>query len=160
MSQKDKISYKLMSEEDIKGVAEIEKECFSMPWSEQGFIDEMKVNGSVSIIAKCGDTVCGFINGRLAADVFYINNIAVTENFRQQGIAGKLLFALEVNLGESAKLITLEVRKSNTIAQTLYTNGGYEIVGVRKNFYEKPAEDAVLMTKTLLSIEEFENANL
>lgn len=160
MSQKDKISYKLMSEQDIEGVAKIEKECFSVPWSQQAFIDEMKVEGSVSIVAKCGDTVCGFINGRLAVDEFYMNNIAVTEDFRRQSIADKLLFALEVTLGESAKLITLEVRASNTIAQNLYAKNGYEKVGTRKNFYEKPTEDAVLMTKTLLSIEEFENSNL
>lgn len=160
MLQKDKITYKLMSEEDINGVAKIEKECFSVPWSEQAFIDEMKVDGSVSIVAKSGDSVCGFINGRLAAGEFYLNNIAVNEDYRKQGIAGKLLFALEINLGESAKLITLEVRKSNLAAQMLYTKNGYEIVGSRKNFYEKPTEDAVLMTKTLLTIEEFESANI
>lgn len=149
MTQKDKITYKLISEDDINGIAKIEKECFSQPWSEQSIRSEMEIDGSVFVVAKCGDTVCGYVNGRLATDEFYLNNIAVTESFRRQNIAEKLLFALEVNLGESAKFITLEVRKSNTIAQKLYTKCGFEIVGKRKNFYEKPSEDAILMTKKL-----------
>lgn len=146
MQPKDKIKYRLMTEDDVKGVSEIEKECFSQPWSLEAFKDELDNQAAVTIIARTDEKVVGFINGRMC-DGFYINNIAVNKDYRKSGVATKLLFALEVSLSDNAEFSTLEVRKSNTAAINLYKKNGYEQVGERKNFYEKPAENALLMTK-------------
>lgn len=146
MQQKDRIQYRIMTQDDVNGVAEIEKECFTMPWSEKAFSEELENKDAVTLIARTESEVVGFINGRIS-DGFYINNIAVKENYRKSGIASRLLFALEINLNGTTEFATLEVRKSNQPAINLYEKNDYKKVGERKNFYEKPTEDAVLMTK-------------
>ncbi len=147
MPQKDKVFIHEIKAENVPAVTVIEKECFSMPWSEKAFYDEIDIDCSVTLIAEKNTEICGFINGRISFDEFYINNIAVSQEFRRQKIGENLLLSLENMLDGKVKLITLEVRKSNIPAQKLYEKCGYIIVGERKNFYEKPTENAILMTK-------------
>lgn len=138
-----------MTTAHVCGVAKIEKECFSMPWSEQAFAIELEKPESLTFVALCDGEAIGFVNANIVLDEIYINNVAVTEKFRKKGVAQALLNALEQYADGKASFITLEVRATNIPAQALYKKCGYEVVGVRKNFYEKPTEDAVLMTKNL-----------
>lgn len=136
---------KNMEKSDVPFVAEIEKECFSMPWSEQAFYDELENPYGVTLVAVVEGTVAGFLNVRDVLGEIYINNIAVKRNYRRRGIAQKLLLELEKRAYD---FITLEVRESNESAIKLYEKMDYKRVGVRRNFYEKPTENAILMTKT------------
>lgn len=147
MLQKDKVSVRPMTSEDIKSVAEIENECFSMPWSEQAFKEELVFEGAYTFVAEYDSKVVGFINGRLVIDGFFINNIAVTESARQNNIGFMLIEYTHSVIKDRVLFSTLEVRTSNNPAIRLYTKSGYERIGVRRNFYEKPTEDAVIMTK-------------
>ncbi len=132
---------------DEVAIAQIEKECFSSPWSENA-ISEAIQNGAVFLVAeKCFDVV-GYVSLNTALDEGYINNIAVKTESRRQGIAGRLLKALDREAKElKLSFLSLEVRKSNRNAILLYEKAGYKNVGARKNFYTKPTEDAIIMTK-------------
>ena len=132
---------------DEKTIAEIEKECFSSPWSEKAITDAID-NGTRFLIAEKGFKTVGYVSINTALDEGYINNIAVKKEFRRQGIAEKLLKALDRKAKElSLAFLSLEVRQSNSGAIALYQMCGYKNMGVRKNFYDAPKEDAVIMTK-------------
>lgn len=149
MLPKDRIVVLPMTKNDIMQVAEIEKECFSMPWSVQAFELELEKTDAVTLVAHCESKVVGFVNVNIVLDEMYLNNIAVTSSYRGAGIGGILLKSLEEIARMRVSFITLEVRASNEAAKSLYQRSGFEIVGRRKNFYEKPLEDAILMTKHL-----------
>lgn len=148
--------YKQMQKEHLKAVSQIEKECFSRPWSEAAFYDELENPLSLTVVAIYTDsgkeqTVAGFVNVRIVSDEVYINNIAVSNEFRRKGIGNGLLLTLEeIVRRKKASFITLEVRESNSPAISLYTSLGYLTVGKRKKFYRDPVENAVLMTKNLI----------
>ncbi len=149
----DKILSRVNIREYVNGdeikIAALEKECFSSPWSETAITDAVS-NGTQFLIAEKGFDFAGYISLNTAADEGYINNIAVSKKFRRQGIAEKLLTVL-AKKAERQKLafLSLEVRESNAAAIKLYEKCGYENMGVRKNFYENPRENAIIMTKTM-----------
>jgi ribosomal-protein-alanine N-acetyltransferase len=147
MLQKDKLKIRHLEFSDIKSVAEIEKECFSMPWSEQAFEEELHLDTAICFVAHLNDEVAGFVNGRIVLDEFYINNVAVASRFRKKGIGEALINDLCDYIKHIVTFITLEVRESNIPAQNLYKKCGFKVVGKRKDFYEKPTENAILMTK-------------
>lgn len=132
---------------DITEIANIEKECFSSPWSEKAITDAVD-NGTVFLVAEAAFKVVGYVSFNYVLDEGYINNIAVKGQARNKGVAKKLLTALS-NKATDLKLsfISLEVRKSNTAAISLYNKCGYKDMGVRKDFYAHPKEDAIIMTK-------------
>ncbi len=131
--------------DDIKAMAEIERECIPEPWSVSSFEREFSARGSIFLAAVSeNDEICGFITANAVLDEINIYNIAVKEKFRRQGIAMALLCELDK---ENAEMINLEVRESNSAAIALYEKCGFEQVGMRKNFYSEPVENAVLMTK-------------
>lgn len=138
-----------MTEKDVKAVCEIEKECFSHPWSEDGIRQEL-FNGSARffVAEKMGRTV-GYMGMHIVLDECYIANVAVLPSNRRQGIAQRLLAnAVEISSGEGCSFISLEVRVSNGGAIALYEKNGFEKMGERKNFYQDPTENALIMTKT------------
>lgn len=131
---------------DEKEIAEIEKICFAKPWSESTVQAEAQ-GLSTFFVARDGETPVGYVSFRSVLDEGYINNIAVKPEYRNRGIGSALLE--EINK-ESRKLnlsfLTLEVRESNLSAIHLYQKKGYEKVGTRKDFYNSPRENAVLLT--------------
>lgn len=136
-----------MTMEHIPQIAALERACFSHPWSEQALQNELWNDSAVIIVAEGEDgTVLGYAGLQTVLDEGYINNVAVDEQYRRQGIADELIAAF-VRFGQ-AKLafLTLEVRASNAPAIALYAKHGFAEVGRRKNYYEDPREDAVLMT--------------
>lgn len=125
---------------------QIEKACFSDPWSMADFEYQIKNPHAKIIGAFAKDNPIGFVNVQYISGELTINNIAVLEPFRQQGIGEKLLtYALE--LYPQMECALLEVRESNKPAQKLYEKHGFVKVGERKNYYSDPTENALLMTK-------------
>lgn len=135
--------------EDIKQAAEIERLSIAQPWSENAFTAELYNERAVMLSAKNIDSgeVCGFIAASYVLDEVNINSIAVAEKYRKSGIGQALLNSLFEAVKGFAVSIMLEVRQSNFPAISLYEKAGFEKVGMRKNFYENPSENAVLMTK-------------
>lgn len=137
-------------EGDLAAMYEIEQECIADPWSFAAFESSFAANGALFLAAESiNGEVCGFVTANAVLDEINIYNVAVKENYRRQGIATALLKELEK--GEPYS-INLEVRESNASAIALYKKCGFEQVGIRKNFYSKPTENAVLMTKTVSCI--------
>lgn len=145
-----KTDFKIISmrEEHVKDVAELEKECFSLPWSENTLLNAIKRENDVFLVAVNNDNeVLGYGGMQCVLDECDITNIAVFEKHRRNGIANALLTALINKAKEkNAAFITLEVRESNEAAIALYKSFNFEKVGRRRGYYEKPREDAVLMT--------------
>lgn len=135
-----------MIPEDLGAVCEIEQENFSLPWSEKSFCDSMKRDDTVFLTALFDDRIAGYIGCYCIAGVGEITNVAVSAAMRRKGIAVRLL---ETLFTEGKKLETeeffLEVRESNAGAIALYSHMGFVTEGVRKNFYEKPVENALIM---------------
>ena len=143
------MNYKLtpMTIEHIPQIAALERACFSRPWSEESLQGELWNDSAVVIVAEGEDgSVLGYAGLQTVLDEGYINNVAVDEQYRRQGVADELIAAF-VRFGQ-AKLafLTLEVRASNAPAIGLYAKHGFVEVGRRKNYYDDPKEDALLMT--------------
>ena len=136
-----------MTSSHIEEIANLEKECFSSPWSADGLKSELDNNFARFYVAFSGEKIAGYIGSHNVLGEVYITNVAVFSEFRRNGI-GKTLVEFLVNemKKENADFVTLEVRKSNLNAISLYEKCGFEKVGERRNFYEKPTEDAILMT--------------
>ncbi len=137
-----------MNETHISQIARIEAECFSLPWSETSLRQELENENAHFLTALLGGEVVGYIGAIEICGEADITNVAVDTRYRRSGIGEKLLKSAESGAIErKCESITLEVRISNEAAISLYEKSGYEKVGIRKGFYEKPTEDALLMTK-------------
>jgi ribosomal-protein-alanine N-acetyltransferase len=136
-----------MSLNDIDGIMEIETASFKIPWSRNAFISELTTNEfAVYLVAKIEDRVVGYAGMWKILDEGHITNIAVHPDFRGRKIGQGLVETLvsvakEKNIGK----LTLEVRKSNDVAQGLYGKFGFEVLGVRKKYYSDNQEDALIM---------------
>lgn len=139
-----------MTFDDIDEVVRIEKENFSVPWDENGFFSFMIREGTVFICAVDGGRIKGYGGMVTAADEADITNISVVKESRRSG-AGTAIVEELFSRGRAMgiKKIFLEVRKSNYAAIGLYKKLGFEEMGIRKNYYEAPVEDAVTMIKEL-----------
>ena len=131
---------------DVDGVHAIEMASFPKPWSREDFVKEMTQNACARyLVAEEAGEIIGFAGAWIVLDEAHITNIAVTQSRRGRGIGRALTQALlqyAANLG--VVYATLEVRRSNTVAQRLYQSLGFEYVGVRKRYYEDNGEDAFL----------------
>lgn len=134
-------------ESDITAIAELEKECFSAPWSEKSITEAME-NSTVFFVAKNGGKTVGYVGISCILDEGYITNVAVTENMRKKGIGTALLNRVFSHCRDNElSFVSLEVRESNQNAISLYENLGFKSEGKRKNFYDNPKEDALILTK-------------
>lgn len=141
------VQIKALEIDNIADVAECEKICFSCPWSKESLIDAYNNNTSFFVAVE-GDKVIGYIGINCILDEGYITNIAVLPESREKGVGTALInrvFSLASDLNLS--FVSLEVRESNSKAINLYKNLGFKTEGKRKNFYNKPKEDALIMTK-------------
>ena len=132
---------------DIDAVWDIEKMCFSVPWSRQSFVLEVEKNRCARyVVAEHSGAVVGYGGMWLVVDEAHITNIAVHLLFRRKGIGRAILKALMMEAhGMGIEKMTLEVRASNVEAQRLYKKLGFVEVGVRKGYYSDNAEDAIIM---------------
>ena len=136
--------------EHIAQIEELEKLCFSVPWTRQQLISQLPDNMHVFLAAVSGEEVLGYVGMMFVLDEGYISNVAVSPEHRRQGIADALIDEL-LSRAKMLELsfVTLEVRDSNQGARALYKKHGFTDVGLRKNYYNFPTEDAILMTSFL-----------
>lgn len=141
-----------MTAAHVAQIAEIETLCFSDPWSENSIASELDNRLSHWLVALDGGTVSGYIGSQSVLDTADIMNVAVHPDYRRQGIGEKLMLALTEQLRENGILfLMLEVRQSNAPAIALYEKLGFLQVGLRRNYYRNPKEDALIMRKELPS---------
>ncbi len=137
-------------EKHMDGILEIERASFSVPWSERSFMEEIRAPEAVFLVAEEDGSVGGFCILRQFLDEGEIFNIAVSEKHRRCGMGEALLSAaLREGALKGLRRVFLEVRQSNLPAVSLYEKLGFEKIGLRKNYYEKPTEDAILMAAEL-----------
>jgi ribosomal-protein-alanine N-acetyltransferase len=136
---------------DLDQIMEIEKEAFTTPWSRNAFEMEITENLLAKyIVAEVDGKVVGYAGIWLIIDEGHITNIAVKKEYQGQGIGKYLIMGL-VDYCKRHSIInmTLEVRKSNIVAQNLYKKFGFKDCGIRPNYYADDHEDAVIMWKTI-----------
>lgn len=142
------MEYLNMRPEHVAQVAELEKLCFSAPWSENAVRGELTNPLSLWIVAVDGDTVAGYIGSQSVMGEADMMNVAVSPAYRRQGIAEKLVVSLVEKLtAQNVSSLTLEVRASNEPAIALYEKLSFVQVGRRPNYYTKPKEDALILRK-------------
>ena len=135
-----------MEERDVQQVAAIEAESFSLPWSEQAFRDSLAMYHTIFLVADLEGRIAGYCGCYQSLEEAEITNVAVKQELRGKRIARELLQELfRVGTAQGVFAYTLEVRVSNTPAIHLYESLGFENVGIRRDFYEKPTEDAMIM---------------
>ena len=138
-----------MAEEHISALAQLERECFSDPWSEKALTEELRNPNAVFRVALIDGEVAGYVGMLHVLDEGDICNVAVFDRYRRKGVASALIQHLvDYGVENQLSFITLEVRESNIGAQKFYETMGFETIGVRKNFYDNPKEHAILMNKT------------
>lgn len=137
-----------MTDAHVAQIAELEKLCFSDPWSEKSVASELNNRLSLWLVAMDGDTVAGYVGSQSVLDGADMMNIAVHPDYRRQNIGRTLVLALCDALREKGvRFLMLEVRKSNAPAIALYEQLGFQQVGLRPNYYRNPKEDALILRK-------------
>ena len=134
-----------MNESHVAAVAELEKQNFSEPWPEIAVRSELTNQLALWLVAVEDGVVVGYVGSQTVLQEADMMNIAVGEGFRRRGIARMLVEELIRRL--DAYQLTLEVRASNAPAIALYESLGFTQVGLRKNYYHKPKEDALILRK-------------
>jgi len=127
---------------------DLEKQCFSLPWTVSQLESQLPDDNHIFIVAESDAELLGYVGMMYVLDEGYISNVAVNPNFRRKGLADALINTLEEkSRDKDISFISLEVRESNQAAILLYEKHGFVPVGRRKNYYDLPREDAIIMTK-------------
>ncbi len=140
-----------MKESDLDRIMEIEEKSFNPPWSREAFLLELTKNLLAKyIVAEVDGQVVGYGGIWLIIDEGHVTNIAVDEEYRGKGIGSKILEGLiQICRERNMTAMTLEVRKSNVVAQSLYRKYGFKEYGIRKGYYQDNNEDAIIMWKDI-----------
>lgn len=139
-----------MTSQDIDEVMQIEKESFTLPWSRDSYLGELKNNFATYLVCDCEGEIAGYGGIWVVFEEAHITNVAVGPNFRQLGIGAALMREMEkVARDKNAQRILLEVRPTNQAALKMYQNLDYLPTGLRKQYYSDNNEDAIIMTKLL-----------
>lgn len=142
------ISMKKMDESHVSQIAALEKLCFSQPWSEKSIASELENPLSVWLVAEINDSLVGYIGSQSVLGESDVMNVAVSPDYRRQGIGEALVLALVEELKRLGNhCLSLEVRISNEPARALYEKLGFAEVGRRPNYYRNPKEDALILRK-------------
>lgn len=136
---------------DVSAIAELEKICFSDPWSETSIASEVNNRLSYWLVAEVDGVVAGYVGSQTVLDAADMMNLAVSPDHRRKGIGQALVNALVAHLQENKVIaLLLEVRVSNGAAIALYESLGFEQVGRRPKYYHNPREDALILRKELI----------
>lgn len=136
---------------DLSEVAELEKVCFRDPWSRASFEGELRAApASWCRVLRTGDRIAGYMIAWFIEDEAHLANIAVAPWARRRGCAQTMLDHLlrEAYL-RGSRMIVLEVRRGNDAAIALYDRNGFVVGGIRKNYYNNPREDALVMVRSM-----------
>ena len=134
-----------MNESHVSAIAALERQYFSAPWDENSVRSELTNPLSLWLVAVEDGTLCGYVGSQTVLGEADMMNIAVADDYRRRGIARMLVEELVHRL--DAYQLTLEVRTSNAPAIALYDSLGFVQVGLRKNYYRNPKEDALILRK-------------
>ncbi len=139
--------------EDATAIAEIDRICSVRPWNEQQFREEIEFPQAYTCVCESEDgAVTGFATMQTAAEFAHINEFAVHPDHRRRGLGRRLMEDLIRECSErGCGSVSLEVRGSNIPARTLYGQFGFRQEGIRKNFYIKPDEDALVLVADIKS---------
>lgn len=139
-----------MAAEHLDRLEQLERMCFSRPWSKKMLAEELDNQCAAFLVAVEPETekAVGYAGLLVVADEGYITNVAVDPSCRRQGVAAQLLQVFDnFAKGNHLAFLTLEVRTSNAAAIALYEGFGFREVGRRRNYYDLPKEDALILTK-------------
>ncbi|MFZ3591627.1 ribosomal protein S18-alanine N-acetyltransferase [Bacillus sp. DJP31] len=141
------ISYRLMTSADIDQIMVIELASFAVPWSREAFYNEMVNNPYATyVVMQERDQIIGYCGLWVVLEDAHVTNIAVLPAYRGRKLGeGLLNQSMELAKALGAERLSLEVRVSNTVAQSLYRKIGFENGGIRKNYYSDNGEDALVM---------------
>ena len=151
MTQNEQMIFSPLLPAHIDQMEQIEIECFSVPWSREALEEELENPYAHYVVCTDGaGNVLGYIGSRIVLDSADITNVAVRPVYRRRGIARQLVGRMLEQMAEKGVTgVLLEVRESNLPAQNCYAQAGFSVVGRRKNYYELPKEDALLMGRVL-----------
>ena len=139
-----------MKREDVPAISELEKLCFSDPWSESSIASELDNPLSYWLVAEDNGKIAGYVGSQSVLDAADMMNLAVSPDCRQQGVGQALVNGLVEHLQQKNVIaLLLEVRVSNTPAISLYEKLGFIQVGRRPKYYHNPREDALILRKEL-----------
>lgn len=137
-----------MTHDHVPQIAQLEKECFSDPWSVSSIATELDNRLSYWLVAVENGTVLGYIGSQTVLGETDIMNLAVSPDARRRGIGRALLLRLMTDLKNGGnRCVSLEVRESNEVAKALYASLGFVQVGLRPNYYRNPKEGALILRK-------------
>ena len=142
-----------MTADHLDDIARLEQICFSRPWSRRMLAEELENQCAAFLVAlePGTDKVVGYAGLLVMADEGYITNVAVFPEYRRRGVAEQIIQVFcDFAQGNHLAFLTLEVRPSNAPAISLYNSFGFEEVGRRKNYYDLPREDALILTRYFL----------
>ena len=145
-----KVNIVPMNADHLDELERLERICFSRPWSRKMLAEELENACAAFLVAEEPETkqVLGYAGVLVMADEGYITNVAVFPEYRRQGIAAQIIKVFcDFAQGNHLAFLTLEVRPTNTAAIELYRSFGFEEVGRRKNYYDLPKEDALILTR-------------
>ncbi len=144
--EKNKIEILKCKEYDIEEVFQIEVECFNDPWSRTMLLDEFSARGSIFLKCVLNNVIVGYIIARKVLDELDIINVAIKKEYRARGLGSKMIEEV-LSITDNISIYSLEVRESNTPAIELYKKFGFERIGIRKNYYQNPKEDGLIMVR-------------
>lgn len=147
MSVTNTVLFRPMKQSDLPAILEIERRSFSDPWSEVSFIDELLTNDlAYYVVADVDGQIAGYAGMWVVLEEAQMTNVAIHPDYRNRGLGkGIVVYLIELANELGASEMTLEVRKSNQIAQRVYRNLGFGVIGQRKGYYPDNGEDAILM---------------
>ena len=136
--------------DDLPQVMVIEKENFSVPWTDKGFLSFLLRYDTLFLVAEEDGQIIGYAGVVMVLDEAELTNVAVMKSYQKQGVGRLLIESLMCLIAEcDIEILHLEVRVSNAEAISLYRRIGFEEIGMRHNYYEAPQEDAILMRKII-----------
>jgi ribosomal-protein-alanine N-acetyltransferase len=143
----DSYVFRYMREEDIDQVLEVEHASFTLPWSREAFYNELHNNKfAVYIVLEHEERIIGYCGVWIVIDEAHVTNVAILPEYRGRKLGDAMMRKLmSVAREMGARSMTLEVRVSNYIAQSLYRKMGFQNGGIRKNYYSDNLEDALVM---------------
>jgi ribosomal-protein-alanine N-acetyltransferase len=145
----EQLTVRRLSLSDLPRVVELERRCFSSPWSLAMFGLELSKSSGISLAALRGRRLVGYLVCSRYADVWHIMNIAVEPELRRHGVAAAMLEALFERVDRPGERYTLEVRPSNESAVAMYERFGFRSAGLRRGYYHDNREDALVMWRTV-----------
>lgn len=144
------MTFREMLVEDLDQVVDIEQKLFSVPWTKEGFLTYLMKKDTMFFVVEEKKRILGYCSMMTVLDEGDILNVAVRSDRQKEGI-GQFLVDSMLRMAEmqGIRLVHLEVRQGNGTARRLYQRLGFKEDGLRRDYYENPVENAVLMTKTM-----------